>query len=190
VQLFRVIHWDGHSLGRRGAGPLHVPRAHQGAGRHDAPDLYGAWYCTTTPVAAIAERIQPLRGQTLTDDDFRRLGQLTLSLVTLTIDPDVRLVDLDDPAQLLTRELRPSRVASRRRLVTQQMARRIYQEGAGGMLWWSTLSAEWINVTLFYERVMRAVSVVAPPRPLSTAMAEVRAAAEDLGVRIATRPIQ
>jgi hypothetical protein len=152
--------------------------------------LYGAWYCTTDPVAAVAERIQPLRGQSLTDDDFRRLGRLTLALVTLTLTSAAALVDLDDPAQLVARRWRPSQVATRRRAITQQMARRIFQEGAVGLLWWSTLSADWTNVTLFHERAFRDVSMAAPPRPLTTDMPEVQHAAEDLGVRIAKRPIQ
>lgn len=182
--LFRVIHWDGHSLGRTGAGPLFVPRRHQGAGRHDAPELYGAWYCTTDPVSAIAERIQPLRGQTVTDDDFKRMGHLSLALVTFRLHASVELVDLDDPSELVKRQLRPSVVATRRRAVTQQMARDIFSEGAIGFTWWSTLMAEWTNVTLFYERVIRQVVVAEPPRPLSVKMSEVRQAADDLGVRI------
>jgi hypothetical protein len=190
VDLFRVIHWDHRSLGRTGAGPLFVPRPHQGAGRHDAPDLYGAWYCTTSPVAAVAERIQHLRGQTLVNQDFRRLGNLTLALAGVRLDRSIVLVDLDDPAQLLARHLRPSAVASRRRSLTQQLARNIFHEGVGGLQWWSTLSADWTNVTLFYERVVAKVTVLAPPRPLSVDLPEVRQAAEDLGVRIADRPIQ
>jgi hypothetical protein len=184
VDLFRVIHWDGRSLGRTGAGPLFVPRRHQGAGRHDAPELYGAWYCTTTPTAAIAERIQQLRGQTLVNQDFQRLGHLALALVSLRLDPSIALVDLDDPAQLVARDLRPSGVATRRRAPTQAMARKIFGEGAGGMLWWSTLSADWTNVTLFYERVITHVTLLTAPRPLSIQMPEVQHAADDLGIRI------
>jgi hypothetical protein len=184
VDLFRVIHWDGRSQGRTGAGPLFVPRRHQGAGRHDAPDLYGAWYCTTNPVAAVAERIQHLRGQTMVTQDFQRLGNLALALVGVRLDPSIRLVDLDDPAQLLARDLRPSTVASRRRSLTQELARRIFHEGVGGLQWWSTLSADWTNVTLFYERVAADVTILAPPRLLSVDLPEVRQAAEDLGVRI------
>jgi hypothetical protein len=152
--------------------------------------LYGAWYCTTEAVAAIAERIQPLRGQTLTNDDFRRLGHLTLALVALALDPAAPLVDLDDPAVLVARGWRPSQVATRRRAVTQRMARRVYEEGVVGMRWWSTLAADWTNLTLFHERALRVVSVAAPPRPLSIELPEVQQAAEDLGVRIAKRPIQ
>jgi hypothetical protein len=184
VTLFRVIHWDGHSTGRRGAGPLFVPRPHQGAGRHDAPDLYGAWYCTTDPVAAVAERIQSFRGRVLADTDFTRLGQLTLALVTLDLRDSVRLIDLDEPAQLVQRRWRPSMVATRRRTVTQQLARALFEEGVAGFSWWSTLAAEWTNVTLFYERAVGATRVVGPPRPLTTTMPEVQRAAQDLGVRI------
>ena len=179
-----MIHWDGRSLGRTGAGPLFVPRRHQGSGRHDAPDLYGAWYCATQPAAAVAERIQQLRGQTLVNEDFQRLGHLALALVGIRLDAAVVLVDLDDPRELVARDLRPSTVATRRRSLTQQMARRIFHEGAGGMLWWSTLSADWTNVTLFHERVLAHVALLAPPRPLATDMPEVQQAAEDLGVRI------
>lgn len=184
MHLFRVIHWDGHSLGRTGVGPLFVPRQHQGAGRHDAPDLYGAWYFATDPVAAIAERIQPFRGQSVSDRDFSRMGHLTLALVTLQLAASARLVDLDDPTVLAARRLRPSLVATRRRTTTQQIARDIFAGGADGFSWWSTLAAEWTNVTLFHERAVRRVTVVHPPRPLSTEMSELRQAADDLGVRI------
>jgi hypothetical protein len=184
VDLFRVFHWDRRSLGRSGAGPLFLPRQHQGAGRHDAPDLYGAWYCTTHPVSAIAERIQQLRGQTLTNQDFLRLGNLTLAIVGLRVAPPSAFVDLDDAVQLQRRDLRPSRVATRQRSVTQQTARRIYAEGVTGFSWWSTLSADWTNVTLFYERAIRLASIIAPPRALTVELPEVQQAADELGVRI------
>ena len=182
--LYRVIHWDGHSLGRTGVGPLFVPRRHQGAGRHDAPDLYGAWYCTTDPVAAIAERIQPFRGQSVADSDFQRLGNLTIALVGLQLESAVTLIDLDDPGELATRKVRPSQVATRRRSVTQQLARRLFEEGAVGFSWWSTLSADWTNVTLFHERAVGRVTVASPPLPLTIKMPEVQQAADELGVRI------
>jgi hypothetical protein len=163
---------------------LFVPRRHQGAGRHDAPDLYGAWYCTTAPVAAVAERIQQFRGQTLNDEDFVRLGNLRLALVAMDMDTAVQLVDLDEPAELSARGWRPSVVATRQRLVTQQQARTIFGDGAVGFSWWSTLCADWTNITLFHERAARHVRVVGRPRPLTTSMTEVQQAADDLGVRL------
>jgi hypothetical protein len=68
----------------------------------------------------------------------------------------VPLVDSDDPLQLASRELRPSQVATLRREVTQRLAVSIFREGGAGMLWWSTLDAEWTHVTLFQERALPA----------------------------------
>jgi hypothetical protein len=182
MELFRVFDWDGASLGRRDGGPLHVPRPRQGAGRHDSPALYGAWYCSTRAVSAVAETIQYLRGHALDDGDFLRAGGRAKALVTLQVDAALPLVDLDDPSQLAARHLRPSRVATMRRAVTQQIAAALFEEGAGGLLWWSTLEAEWANVTLFHERALPHVSIAAPPRALTTGMPEVRQAAAFLGI--------
>jgi RES domain len=182
VKLFRVFSWDGASLGRRAGGPLYVARSRQGAGRHDAPTLYGAWYCSRDAVSAVAESIQFLRGSLLTDDDFARNGDVVKALVELELDHAVALVDLDDASQLVKRRLRPSQVATLRRAATQRMAAAIYEEGAAGLLWWSTLEAEWTNVTLFHERVLGKVRAVGPPRKLSTQMPEVQNAAAHLGI--------
>ena len=70
-----------------------------------------------------------------------------------------------------------------RRSVTQRIAASVFEEGAGGLLWWSTLEAEWANVTLFHERALPHVSIAAPPRTLTTGMPEVRQAAAFLGIR-------
>jgi hypothetical protein len=184
VELFRVFDWDGSSLGRVEGGPLFVARSRQGAGRHDGPAQYGAWYCSQHAVAAVAECIQYLRGHALDDGDFVRGGGRVKALVTLRLDPGVALVNLDDPAELLPRRIRPSQVATMRRPVTQHIAASVFREGAGGLLWWSTLEAEWINVTLFHERALPHVVIGAPPRALSTRLSEVREAAEHLGVAI------
>lgn len=184
MELFRVFDWDGFSLGRRPGGPLFVARARQGAGRHDAPNLYGAWYGSREAVSAIAESIQYLRGHVLTDRDFTRVGGTTKALVGLRLDPSLRLVDLDNASELVARGLRPSQVATTRRIVTQAIAASVFKEGADGMLWWSTLDAEWTNLTLFYERALPHVAIALPPRSLSTELPEVQLAAQHLGLRI------
>jgi hypothetical protein len=188
VELYRVFDWDGRARGRREGGPLFVARTRQGAGRHDSPARYGAWYCSRLAVSAVAESIQHFRGQLLVDDDFRRAGRLTKALVALRLGPGVRIVDLDDPAELTARGWRPSQVATRRRPVTQQLAATLFDEGAGGLAWWSVLDADWINVTLFHERALPFASIAAAPRPLSIEMSEVREAAERLGVTLVERP--
>lgn len=184
MKLFRVFKWDGRSSGRRRGGPLHVARERQGVGRHDAPEKYGAWYCACDAVSAVAEAIQFARGQVLTDADLVAADRSAWALVALELGGAAPLPDLDDPRELLTRGLRPSQAATRRRSVTQRIASAIFDEGAAGFQWWSTLDAEWINVTLFHERALAHVRVAAAPRLLSVRSAEVREAAARLGVRI------
>lgn len=161
-----------------------MARPRQGAGRHDSPARYGAWYCSRAPVSAVAESIKFLRGESLTDEDFRRVDGVAKALVGFSVADDLELTDLDDPSQLMLRNLRPSQVATLRRAATQRLAISIFDEGAAGLLWWSTLEAEWTNVTLFYERALPRVSHVSPPVTLSTRLPEVQEAADRLGIRI------
>jgi hypothetical protein len=184
VDLFRVFDWDGASIGRTPGGPLFVTRARQGSGRHDAPIKYGAWYCAQEAVSAVGETIQFLRGHTLGDDDFRRADGTRKALVRLRLDDGLILIDLDDPRALIDRRLRPSRVATGRRSTTQAIAASIFDDGADGLLWWSTLEAEWTNATLFHERAVRRVQIADGPRLLTVALSEVREAAERLGVAL------
>src|SRR5207247_1105317 len=106
------------------------------------------------------------------------------AIVTLHLPDDAVIVDLDDPSVLIARRLRPSQVATRRRAVTQPIARSVFEDGADGLSWWSTLAATWTNVTLFHERVIRHIRMTAPPRRLSTRLAEVREAAEHLNITL------
>jgi hypothetical protein len=53
-----------------------------------------------------------------------------------------------------------------------------------GFMWWSTLEAEWTNVTLFHERALPHVSVASHPRRLSIRLAEVKDASERMGIQI------
>lgn len=162
-----------------------MARDHQGAGRHDAPSHYGAWYCARDAVSAIAEAMQYLRGNAVHDADFQRADGLTKAIVRLRFDGSLRLVNLDDASELVRRRLRPSQVATTRRATTQPIAVAVFGEGAGGLEWWSSLDAEWINVTLFHERVLPHTTLDAPPRSLSVRLPEVQEAADRLGIELA-----
>ncbi len=166
--------------------PLQVPRAAQGGGRHDNPDWYAALYLARDPVAAIAERVQAFRGQELDDDDFRRTGGSVLTLAEFT-DRGLDLVDLDDPAVLVRDGLRPSQVASTERTATQRIALRYFQMGAAGLSWWSTLRADWTNVTLFDVRIPRGTLEAGTLTALSVTEPLVLDAAAIMGIRLATR---
>lgn len=182
MRLYRVFDWDGASLTDEAGGPLHVARTRQGAGRHDAPARYGAWYCSRVEMAAVAECIQAFRGQTLTDEDLARPGGPRKALAALDVDDRLRVVDLDDAIALVKRRLRPSHVATPRRDVTQRIAVSVFEEGAAGLGWWSVLDADWAHVTLFHERAVRRVRLAAPPEPLSIDLPVLRDAAAHIGV--------
>ena len=185
-RVFRAL--DGVPADARG-GPLYVPRERQGAGRHDGPARFGAFYAARTPEAAVAESIQVFRGRDLTDEDLEYADGSRLTLATLHDGELGELLDLDDPAVLVREKWRPSAVASRDRTLTQGMAARAFEAGARGLSWWSTLDAAWTNVTLFAERslVTGTVTVDGPPDKLTIKHPAVVAAAAHLVIPLATR---
>jgi hypothetical protein len=178
--LFRVFGWPPDGAPE----PLRVPRDRQGAGRHDDPDRYTAWYLAREPASAIAEVIQPFRGQELTAAALVRPEGARRALATLD-DADLPpLVDLDDPTILVERRLRPSEVATGVRRTTQRLAAAAFDDGSAGLSWWSALEASWTNVTLFAERLARPLPVLEAV-PLTLDHPALIEAAERLGVRLA-----
>jgi hypothetical protein len=157
VTLYRCFAWDRGAAPVEAGGALWVARAFQGDGRHDNPDAYGCLYASELAVAAVAEQLARFRGSVLVPGMFRRRG-LPLALATLELGEPVALVDLDRPAVLARRRLRPSLVATRRREVTQPQALAIYRGGGDGIRWWSTLESLWANITLF-DRVAARLTI-------------------------------
>jgi hypothetical protein len=109
---------------------------------------------------------------------------LPLAISELELSDDVEVVDLDDPAVLVAEGLRPSRVATRQRPVTQRLAAELFERhrDAAALLWWSTLEASWLNATVF-GRAAPSLSVkrtqrLTPDHPL------VREAAAFLALRM------
>ena len=162
-------------------GPLHVARAYQGWGRHDNPDAYGALYLSRQPAAAVAERLRRLLGRELSEARLHPGGR-TLALAEIDESELGPLPDLDDPAELLERGLRPSMVASRERDRTQPIALAAFEEGRDGLAWWSTVESSWTNVTLFAERALPKLSLAGDPEPLSMEHPAVAEAVEALGL--------
>jgi hypothetical protein len=187
--LYRVYRaLDGVAAQARG-GPLHVPRERQGAGRHDAPGRYGAFYAARSPAAAVAETIQAFRGRDLAPDDLELTDGSRLTLAAFDDSALESLLDLDEPAVLVEEGWRPSGVASRDRAVTQAMAVRAFEAAALGLSWWSTLDSAWTNVTLFAERTIATGTVVlaGPLEPLSLRHAALVAAADHLAIPLSRR---
>ena len=182
--LVRAFPWLPGAAAEEPGGPLHVARLLQGGSRHDNPAQYGVLYASRDPVSAAAERLRSFRRWELADADFLRPDGARYALITLDDEDVAELVDLDDPSVLTARNLRPSMVATRERRATRRMALDLYEDGADGISWWSTIEASWTNVSLFAERCLDRLVVTSDPEPLGVEHAAVRDAAAALGIRL------
>jgi hypothetical protein len=166
---------------------LYVPRVLQGEGRHDNPARYAAFYLSRRPESVIAEILRFLRLHEVLEADLRSEGR-PYGLAAIDDDGIHDLLDLDDPRNLVDRALRPSRVATRNRRVTRRLALGVFEEGVAGFEWWSAIEASWINVTLFADRAVDRLRLVSEPEVLTLDHPAVVAAAEAIGVRLASPP--
>ncbi len=182
--LHRCLAWNERAAPDSPDSALWFPRPYQGEGRHDNPAAYGCLYLSEQPLSCIVEQLGRFRGQRLTPALLRRRG-LPLALAELELADDAQLIDLDDPAVLRRERLRPSRVATRDRGLTQPQALALHDRhaDAAGLRWWSTFESQWLNVTLFDRAApsLRLVSV----RALDVVDDEIAAAADVLGLRLA-----
>ena len=92
-------------------------------------------------------------------------------------------MDLDEPAVLRRQRLKPSRVATRDRAITQPQARTLYERdpSIAGLRWWSTFESLWANVT-FFDRAQRLVRLLSV-RALTIDDHAVAEAADFFGLR-------
>ena len=166
-------------------GALWFPREMQGTGRHDNPDRYGCLYLSESPIGAVAEALAQFRGVGALSQGMLVRANLPLALVRVDCADDRRILDLDDPEVLIGTRLRPSRVATKARAVTQAYAARIFDThpAAVGLRWWSTLEASLTNFTL-YDRSAPALRLIGV-EPLTLEHPATREAADLLGLTIA-----
>jgi hypothetical protein len=178
--LYRCFAWNERARPDQPDSPLWFPRVFQGDGRHDNPDVYGCLYLTDREASGVVEQLARFRGQRLIDALLVRRG-LRLALAAIELPDDAALLDLDDPATLRRRRLRPSRVATRDRSLTQPQALAVYRDSdAVGIRWWSIHESLWANYTLF-DRAVSDLSVL-EVRPLALEDPAVAEAAEFLGL--------
>ena len=178
--LYRVFPEVPGTRPREAGGPLYVARHLQGSSRHDDPSRYGALYTSRSPESAVAEALQAFRGRDIEPRHLVRTGR-QLSLAAIDESRLGTLPDLDDPAELVRRSLRPSAVATHDRSITQPEAAAIFDDGHPGFSWWSTIEASWANVTLFVERASRGLRISGTPEPLSVGHPALVAVAERMG---------
>jgi hypothetical protein len=157
VILWRLLPWRAEAAPAESGGALWFPRELQGAGRHDNPDRYSCLYVSESPISAVAEALAPFRGTGVLKPAMLCRAGLTLALARLELDADSTVLDLDDPRVLTRNRLRPSRVATRTRTITQAYATRLFDEHplVLGLRWWSSLEASLLNVTLYDRAATR-----------------------------------
>jgi len=150
VILHRCFAWNHTARDDAPDGPLWFPRVFQGEGRHDNPETYGCLYLADRALSCVVEQLAAFRGQRLTASLLRRRG-FPLGLAAIELEDASTLIDLDDPVVLGRERLRPSRVATRNRSVTQPQALALFRAHpeAAGLKWWSAWEAQWANVTVF-----------------------------------------
>jgi hypothetical protein len=184
VILHRCLAWNERAAPDAPDGALWFPRPYQGEGRHDNPTVYGCLYLSEQPLSCVVEQLARFRGQRLGAALLLRRG-LPLALAELELPDEAQLLDLDDPAVLRRERLRPSRLATRERTITQPEALALHEKHAkaAGLRWWSTFESQWLNVTLF-DRASPALRLVAV-RVLDVGDEAVAAAADVLGLRLA-----
>jgi RES domain len=84
------------------------------------------------------------------------------ALATYEIAQGRPICNLDDPAELQAQGLRPSRVVTRDRSVTQAWATSIYESRRfAGVSWWSYYEPEWRSLGIWD---LSAVTIAEPPR--------------------------
>jgi hypothetical protein len=179
--LYRLFPWSPSADPSEPGGAFHAPRFDQGEGRHDNPGVYGALYLSRTPASPVAEFLREYVGRHLDLGTLLESGSRA-ALATIDEADLPELVDLDEPANLVARGLRPSGVATRTRKRTQRLALNLYQEGAAGFEWWSTIESSWINVTVFAERAADRLRLAEDPVPLGPDHPVIREAAEAVGL--------
>lgn len=134
----------------------HTP---QRGGRVDHPDYY-VWYVSRNAEAACGEVFGNLGEWDESMFDFPLVPGARRALGTYSLPDDLRVLDLDDPRQLMRLSLRPTQIVARNLPVTQAWGHRIWDERQvddpnervwDAVQWWSYHRPTW-NVIASWRR--------------------------------------
>jgi len=155
MDLYRVFPYNPNARKAESGHPEYV-FPFQGAGRWDNPNYYLAWYLSFTEVGAVGETFGNLArwSPAMLEIPFLPGGQRALAV--FQIPDDTPLLNLDDTAELLKRNVQPSQIVIRNLDFTQPLALSVFNEkGAAGnrryagLTWWSYHRPQWRNLTLW-----------------------------------------
>lgn len=118
------------------------------AGRVDNEE-YDTLYVADSAAGAIAETFASHQVWTpglLGERPYLPGSQMAIS----TLEGNPTVVNLNDPANLVDLSLRPSRVVTRNRQITQAWAQGVYERGGvDGVSWWSYHDPDWASLGLW-----------------------------------------
>lgn len=181
MEIFRVFLVSGSENDpHKKGGPRYRPKEYQGSGRHDI-DKDCIFYCSLDEVSAIAESIKRFRNQKLCNEDLKRRDGSYMALAKFELINPI-LVDLRDAHQIIKINTSPVNIATHDRETTQKLSELIYQKGADGFLWWSTIEAKWSNLSLYCSRIEPKLKLAEPIKALDTGSPGFKAAAYYLNI--------
>ena len=126
VLVYRVFPYLSSAAAGEPGHPLYEHRPQRG-GRIDHPD-YHVWYVSRYAEAACGETFGNLVRWDVSMFEFPQVPGARRALGVFELPDDLRVLDLDDPAQLVRLGLRPTQVVTRNLSVTQGWGRRIWSE--------------------------------------------------------------
>lgn len=180
--VYRIAPVDPTATPTRTGHPLFVDPAWQGGGRWDNPSQYDLLYLSEHADGAVAEIFQGF--DTWTPVMFHHpAAGFDRQLVTYDLPAKARVIDLDDARFLDDHHIRPSRVASKNTVITQDIALRLHTDlgtTTVGLKWWSSLDADWTSYALWNRRLLTLEKI----EPLTITHPAVVAAARRLGRRL------
>jgi hypothetical protein len=164
VKLYRVFPYDPSAAPIAPGGVLFVPPP-SALGRIANPLLYRELYYSDCPEGGISEVFGHL--PVWTNGSFIHASGLQHHVSLFELDDAVAIFDLDNTASLAAIGIsKPSFVITRRREITQDWAKTIYNLGAyAGARWWGYYSVAYFAFGLWDRTGLRHMG---PPEPLST----------------------
>ncbi len=186
--FWRIFPWNPDALPGEPYSATYVPPAgSQTGGRFDLGDV-PVLYLAESPEHAVAEILRRFAGKPLRRSHLRRRDRTQpatsypLALVAAEIPTSVaeRLADLTDPVTLTDLGIRPDRLASEDRRVTQAISRAIYERGYPGFRWWSALKGDWHATILYLDRIDSGAMRYGNPDPLHPQHAVVARVCDEL----------
>jgi len=150
LDLYRIIPFVTEAKKGEPGHPLYFP-PNQGMARVDNSNHYAVGYLATSGSCAVSESFGYLSTwDAMMLRPIKTLPESRWAIVAYTLKKESVIFDMDDAANLLKLKIRPSRVVTRDRAVTQSWALKVFKSSASaGVSWWSFYNPDWSCVGLW-----------------------------------------